>query len=116
MIELVVLALLLGGFAAFAWVPWLVLMQVAFGCAAVGLAVGIPGALVYHLRLRLCLLQIGPLPRGWWVSPFGLHTRLSSGQLDWVLPPCWIGAAGGALAFLGCLVGSLGVASAWLQG
>ncbi len=115
MIETLCLVLILGAFAAFAWVPWFVLMQVAFGCAALGLGVGVPGALVYHVRLRACLIEGGELPAGWWVHPFGLHARLDREQLDRVLPPCWIGAAGGAVAFLGCLIGFLGVASVALQ-
>ncbi len=107
---------LVGGLAAFAWVPWFVLMQVALACAVLGLGVGVPGALVYHVRLRRCLLEQGALPPAWWVHPFPLHHRLDAPQLDRVLPPCWIGAAGGAVAFFGCLVGGVGVLSAWLGG
>ncbi len=116
MIELTVLLGVVGGLAAFAWVPWPVLLELAFGLSAVGLAVGIPGALVYHVRLHAGLRRAGPVPAGWWVHPFGHHRRLSPEELDRVLPPCWIGAGGGALAFLGCLAGGLGVLSAWLAG
>ena len=106
---MLLLALLVGGLAAYAWVPWFVLLQISLGCAVVGLGVGIPGAWVYHVRLRASLLENGTLERGWWISPFGLHATLAPAQLDRVLPPCWVGAAGGTLAFVGCLIGGIGV-------
>ncbi len=116
MLEVVVVALLLGALAAFAWVPWTVLIQVAGLCAVLGLAIGVPAAFVYHVRLRTCLLRAGRLPRRWWVQPFAHHRLLPAGDLEWVLPPCLVGAGGGALAFFGCLVGGLAVVSVWVHG
>ncbi|MCP3987054.1 MAG: hypothetical protein GY723_21920 [bacterium] len=116
MLEIVVFAGLLGALAAFAWVPWIVLIQIAGLCSVVGLAIGVPGALVYHLRLRACLIRADALPARWWVHPFALHPRLAAADLDRVLPPCFVGAGGGALAFLGCLVGALAVLSSWVHG
>ncbi|MBW2243885.1 MAG: hypothetical protein JRH01_18040 [Deltaproteobacteria bacterium] len=116
MLEIVVFAGLFAALAAFAWVPWIVLIQIAGLCSVVGLAIGVPGALVYHVRLRLCLIRSGDLPARWWVHPFAHHGRLAAADLDWVLPPCWIGASGGVVAFLGCLIGAVAVVSAWVHG
>lgn len=115
MIEIALLVFLVGSLAAFAWVPWLVLLQIALACSLLGLAVGVPGALVYHVRLRVCLLEANALTAGWWVHPFGHHRALDAEQLDWVLPPMWVGAAGGAVAFLGCLIGGVGVLSSFVN-
>lgn len=116
MLEIVVFAGLLAALAAFAWVPWIVLIEIAGLCSLVGLTVGVPAALVYHLRLRTSLIRAGGLPARWWVRPFAHHQRLAEADLDWVLPPCWIGAGGGALAFFGCLVGFVAVVSVWVHG
>lgn len=116
MLEIVVFAGLMAALAAFAWVPWIVLIQIAGLCSVVGLAIGVPAAWVYHVRLRACLVRTGVLPARWWVHPFAHHQRLAVADLDWILPPCWIGAGGGVLAFVGCLVGAVAVASAWVHG
>ena len=61
-------------------------------------------------------MQNGGAPERWWVSPFRLHDELSDAQRSRVLPSCYVAAAGGAFAFLGCVVGAIGVLGSWIHG
>jgi hypothetical protein len=74
----------------------------------VGLAVGVPTSLVYHLRLRAALLARAALPPRWWIDPTALHGQLHAGERGRVLP--WFAAGGASFAatVLGCVLVALG--------
>ena len=75
-----------------------------------GLVVGVPTGLVYHLRLRAVLLARAALPRRWWIHPTGLHAQLRAGERRSVLPWFAAGGAGFAATVLGCTLVALGAA------
>ena len=107
--EAAFVAFAVAAMAAVALVPWAALVQAGALVAALGLALGVPGGLVYHLRLRAALLRRDALPRRWWVEPVRLHRHLSDAERRRVMPPFTLGAAGFVLTMLGCGLVLLGV-------
>ncbi len=70
----------------------------------VGLSVGIPAGVVYHVLLHKELRRAGHVPRDWIWRPTELNSTLSDYGRRRVMPACWIGAAGCGLAFFGLAV------------
>gem|GEM_PF-1634982 len=112
MIESLLLLGLLASMAAIAWVPWLSLLVAGAALATLGLLVGVPAGLLYHLRLRAALLALEALPPRWWLEPVRLHARLDAASLARVRPSFYVGAGGFALCALGCLLGALALPGA----
>lgn len=111
MIEILVVALALGAMMTLALVPWPWLLEAGALLTALGLLVGLPPALVYHLRLRAALLRQDALARRWWVEPARLHRHLGPADRRRVLPWFVAGAAGFVVVVVGCalvLLGALG--------
>lgn len=111
MIETLLVLAALVAMTAFAVAPPAALLQAGLLLVALGLAVGVPFGLVYHLRLREGLLRAGGVPRGWWLSPTRHHARLDREALARLRPAFLLGAAG----FLASLGGCLFVALAGLR-
>ena len=84
------------------------LLAAGFWGVAAGLAFGLPTGLLYHLELRRVLLELGRLPRRWWLHPLALHPLLPAEAVFRVMAWCRLGALGCAVAFLGCGVFALG--------
>lgn len=78
-------------------------------CAALGLALGVPTGLWYHLRLRACLRARGDLPPRWWLRPVSLHGRLRAEERPEVLRWFTAGGLGFVLTLLGCGLVVVGV-------
>jgi hypothetical protein len=68
----------------------------------VGLLVGIPTGLWYHVALGRVLGARGELPERWWLRPTALHDALAPSELERVMPWFYIGGAGFALTIAGC--------------
>ncbi len=83
------------------WVPWAWLWVLGVVASGVGLLVGVPAALRYHVVLHRVLSARGALPRGWWVSPQKLHPVLREEERGRVLPWWWLGGAGFVLVICG---------------
>lgn len=67
---------------------------------AIGLAVGVPAGIAYHVRLAQAL---GPeRPPRWWWDPTSLHGRLPASRRAAVLRTFWIGAIACGACFVGC--------------
>ncbi len=96
--------------------PVVSLIQSGWALTGVGLALGIPAGVGYHVRLRASLLRLGELPRGWWIRPAALHGRLTPELRPAVMPWFYLGGLGAGLAFLGCGLVGLGVGLALLRG
>ena len=110
----IALVVLLGSaVAAAVWLPWDGLLLVGFGAVAVGLLVGLPTGLIYHLKLRACLLRTAVLPRRWWLRPTRLHDRLADADRRPVLAWCYVGAAGFFVCLFGAAVIVLGLLAMW---
>jgi hypothetical protein len=112
MIEAAVFAALVGAMALVAFAPWPLLLEAAALATLLGMLVGLPSGLLYHLRLRAALLQAGALPPRWWLEPVRLHERLEPATLRRVLPSFYVGAAGFLLCALGCVLGALALPGA----
>lgn len=94
--------LLLMGFALMAmWVPLPIIAGAALSLMSIGLLVGVPGGLYYHVLLRRALLQRGPLPRGWYWHPQQHHDELEQARVRKLMPWFWAGALGFGLIVLG---------------
>jgi len=73
------------------------------GILGLGLVLGVPTGLWYHVVLYRCMApkrQLSPL---WWVSPGALHRHLSAADQQRIAPWYRIGGVGFAL----CLVGGV---------
>jgi hypothetical protein len=98
-----VLVLLLAGTAAVIfWIAWGWLLALGLILTALGLVVGVPTGMLYHVRLRAALAAGGPLPARWWLHPTPLHERLDADRRRWVMRPFYAGAAGFLAILLGC--------------
>lgn len=104
------LALLLTGTAALLfWIPWGWLLAAGVILSALGLIVGVPTGLLYHVRLRATLAHAGALPARWWVHPTRLHERIGQPRRGHVLRPFYAGAAGFVAIIVGCGLAVVGL-------
>ena len=119
MIEVVVVGavlLVLLSMGAAAFLPWDLLFQVGNWLVWVGLVVGVPTGLVYHVLLHRALAPRDELPRGWIWRPLDLHDRLQPRERRRVLPWCYVGGAGFGVIMLGFLALLLSVAAVVARG
>jgi hypothetical protein len=103
-----ILGALLGAAALVSFTPWWWLFGAGLGLMALGLLVGVPAGLAYHVRLYRALAPRGLLGRAWWLHPTGLHGALSDGDRRHLRVPFRLGAAGFVIALLGCLLFAIG--------
>lgn len=111
MIETLLVLTTLGAMAALALVPWPWLLEAGAVVTILGFAVGLPPALVYHLRLRAALQRRGRLVPRWWLEPARLHRHLEGDDRRRVIPWFVAGAAGFVVVVVGCgliVLGALG--------
>jgi len=111
MLETLIVVLGVGAMLLLVFVPWPWLLQAGALVTALGLALGLPPGLVYHVRLRQALLRRGALPRRWWVEPARYHRELDAEGRGRVLPWFVAGGVGFVVVVLGCglvLLGALG--------
>jgi hypothetical protein len=79
------------------------------GLAALGFAVGIPTALVYHWLLHRSLSRHGRLPKRWWLSPTSHHALVPPEERGSVLLWAALGGTGFLVVVLGIVLTSLGL-------
>ena len=111
MIETLLVLLVLGAMAALALVPWPWLLEAGALVTALGFLLGLPPALVYHLRLRAALKRRDRLPPRWWLEPSRLHRHLEAADRPRVIPWFVAGAVGFVVVVVGCglvVLGALG--------
>jgi hypothetical protein len=109
LIELAIVGALMTLLCIGLWAPVSWLLGSAAGLLALGLVVGVPTGLQYHVALRRELLARGPLPPRWWVRPTAFHADLDDDQRSGVLPWFYVGGVGFVLTAGGCVV--LGIAA-----
>jgi len=82
--------------------PWLALIQLGAAAIGLGLALGVPTGLVYHIKLARLLAARRELPPRWWLAPTRLHGRLRGGERRAVLAWFYLGGAGFVITLAGC--------------
>ncbi len=109
MIELGVVALVVGALVAvpalFAVVPWDVTFGVGVSLVALGMAIGVPAGALYHVQL---FRAVRPPGRRWLLHPTGLHDRVPAGMRGPVMRWFRIGAVGFVVAIIGCAKAAVG--------
>jgi hypothetical protein len=112
------IALVLGALLALgvvglgALAPMSLLTALGLLTLGVGLAVGVPTGLWYHVVLYRVVSRKTVVPRRWWLAPAALHAHLTTDEERRVRPWYRIGGVG----FVLCLVGGLGAIAALLIG
>ena len=100
--------LLAGGGLLLPQLPWSAVLQLGVLGVALGLGLGIPTSLVYHVKLARVLGARGELPSRWWLSPTRLHRRLRGAERRAVLRWFYAGGAGFVLTLAGCAAAFVG--------
>lgn len=101
--------LLVGAAALLFWLAWSWLLVMGLVLTVLGLVVGVPTGMLYHVRLRTVLAASGPLPARWWLHPTALHERIDAARRTWVMRPFYIGAAGFMAILTGCGLTVVGI-------
>ncbi len=83
--------------------------------AAVGLLMGTPTGLMYHVGLHRVLKARGTVPARWWMSPVRHHQGLSSDEIETFSLWFKLGAAGFLLAVVGSLLAIAGFVRSFLD-
>jgi hypothetical protein len=99
---------LVGGAAVLTQVSWEFLFGGGIALIGLGMAVGVPAGIAYHVVLYRTLKPRAPLPKWWLLNPFGLHDRLTSDEKRPVMRWARVGAAGFVVAMLGCVLFGVG--------
>lgn len=104
MIEVVLVAIILGALTAFGAMPWIAFetaLSIGIILVSAGFGFGLPAAIVYHLRLYRTLSARDALPRGWYWNPIPLNEALAARERQRIIPWCIAGGAGFAVIALG---------------
>lgn len=107
MLEIAIsLVLVLALTTPFLLIHFLSLSKIVWLCLfamGAGLALGVPGGILYHIRLYQALVRdLGTAPKRWWLNPTSHHHRLKSRES--MMPSFVIGAAGFTLVVYAALV------------
>ena len=109
MVELLLCLAALLAMTALALAPWPLLVQAGALLAVLGLGVGLPTGVAYHLQLRRELERCGHLVARWWLHPTAHHRHLDDQGQRAIRKMFRLGGGGCGVVFLGCLVVVIGV-------
>ena len=109
MIELLLCLAGLMAMTALAIAPWPLLLQAGAALAGLGLLVGLPSGVAYHIQLRRELQRCGQLAERWWLHPTGQHRYLDESGARAIRRMFRLGGGGCGVVFLGCLVVVIGI-------
>jgi len=117
-IEALIALAALTALGALVWVGPLLplewLLSAGVACTALGMLIGVPTGLWYHVRLYAALHPRGPLPARWWLRPVALHDRLDADERPAVMRWFYIGGVGFFVTAAGCALVTLAVVCAFL--
>ena len=82
---------------------------IAVGALLLGLVVGVPTGLWYHVVLYRIVSAKIAVPRKWWLSPSGLHVHLTDAEQRRIRLWYRLGGIGFVLSVLGGLAAIAGV-------
>lgn len=74
------------------------------GAIVLGLAVGVPAGIVYHVKLHRALSAVGAVERRWWWNPTIYHERVADQARRSMMRWFRAGAAGFLVAVSGCVL------------
>ena len=83
--------------------------NIGFLMLAVGLLVGLPTGLWYHVLLHRTLRKNGPIPDRWWIHPTRFHSRLTPEEYRRIRTWFLFGGLGYTLAVGGGLAAIVGI-------
>ena len=113
MLETLIVVLLLALLTAAGWAAlllhWELIAITGAACTAVGLLVGVPAGVYYHVMLHRCLGPRALLPPRWWWSPVRYHRHLTDHERGRVMPWFYAGGAGFVLILVGAALTLFGV-------
>ncbi len=104
------------GFGALLLVGWETLALVALWLIGVGLMVGVPTGVLYHIGLARALGRRGLLPRGWYWRPIELNALLEPPERSRVLTWCYLGATGFVVIAAGAVCLAAALVSGYARG
>jgi hypothetical protein len=111
-LELGLTVALLGVLCGSAWVvtllPWTAVFAVGMWLIVLGMTLGVPAGLWYHVVLHRMLGTRGALGSGWWWHPQSYHDRLGVAERPRVIRWFRLGAVGFVLAVTGCILVAVG--------
>ncbi|HET8575878.1 MAG TPA: hypothetical protein VFO18_02175 [Methylomirabilota bacterium] len=111
LVLMAIVAVGLIGFVATAFTPHF-MTAIGLSTLLLGLVMGVPTGVWYHVILYRFVSAKAPLPRTWWLSPSTLHRQLTDAEQSRIRPWYRIGGlgfvlcvAGGLIAIAGALLG-----------
>ena len=107
-ITLALVAVVVIGFAVMLITPPFV-TTVGMGALLLGLLVGVPTGLWYHVLLYRFVSAKTLVPRLWWLSPSELHRHLNEAEQQHIAPWYRVGGLGFVLSALGGLTAIVGL-------
>ncbi|MEL6179650.1 MAG: hypothetical protein AAFS10_11895 [Myxococcota bacterium] len=114
---LLALAILTGliGLAALSALPWEQTLTFGWWVTGIGMALGVPTGVVYHVQLYRKLNHRDALPNDWIWRPIGCNELLTPHERGAVIPWSIAGGVGFVIVVLGILIVALALASAWIS-
>jgi hypothetical protein len=103
-----VLGTVIGGTALIALAPWWWLFGGGIGLIALGMLVGVPAGVFYHLVLWRVLRPRQTLGLAFWLHPLRFHATLTDSERRRIMPWMVLGAAGFVAAIVGCALTGVG--------
>ncbi|HKW86313.1 MAG TPA: hypothetical protein VJM82_04520 [Nitrospiraceae bacterium] len=83
--------------------------ELGFWMLTVGLIIGVPAGLWYHVVLYRALAGRIMLPPKWWIEPVALHPQLAQEDMARIKPWFRLGGIGFALSLAGGLAAMAGL-------
>ena len=108
LVLIAVAAVGLVGFGATIFTPHL-MTAIGLGTLLLGLLVGVPTGLWYHVILYRLVSAKTSLPRTWWLSPSDLHRHLTDAEQRRIRPWYRIGGIGFVLSVVGGIAAIAGL-------
>ena len=96
--------LLAASAVALQFLDWTFLVWGGVACIAIGLVLGVPTGVVYHLQLWRALHPRGALPARWVLNPTAHHRQLRPDERWRVLSWFYAAAAAWSVSVLGCVL------------
>ena len=114
MLELTLVAFMVGGIFLVHWVttvtlPPSLVTQIGLSMLAIGILEGFPTGLYYHVVLYRILHPRGKLPSGWWMSPQQYHVHLTEDEGRRIRRWFVLGGIGFVLCLIGGVMAILGM-------